>query len=737
MKSRLFKICSVALLLQLPFTGFATERPDMAKGNFYFRHNAYDDALKEYEKLVQKAPKKKDAILDARVADCYRLMKNPQQAAIWYSRALSAPKFITKETKLNYGEVLMTLGCYEDAAYWIKQYADATPANRKAASMLRGCQMAPEVLTGKPKGTAGFLAINTDGADFAPAIFNNSLVFTSNTMLTGGAKKDKWTGSNYNNIYKVTCNSSGYCGTDFQEFGGKVTSKYHDGVASFTRDHKEMYFTRTMLEQDMFGQNAVADQGVVHLEIMIAEDYNEQEKKYQKIRPFAHNSKKHSTVHPAISPDGRSLIFASDISGGEGATDLYVSARNDKGEWGVPVNLGKHINTDGEELFPVFLDNNRISFASNGHPGLGGMDVFYSSWDAASQQWSTPVNAGIPVNSSYDDMSLTMYEDGINGYFTSNRPDARQGDNIYHYYTQQLFLDAIVADSMSQAGIEGAVVTLQSDQSPQELRTGVNGSFRSELNPQMQYAISISKPGYKTLSTTLPVTKRTNVADTLKPVFRLLPDASIAYKATIVDEASGAPVEDPLLIITMDGSTMADTINLATGNPFIKTLEAGNVYRINAVKEHYYSDEKVINTMQMSSNSIITIGDTIMMCKLTVGAVCQIGDIYYDFNKADIRDDALTSLDKVIKLLKENKGLKLQINSHTDCRGTDDYNLRLSKSRADVVIKYLGSKGVGMNRLKAKGMGEKRAVNDCSDCEACSEEQHQNNRRTEFLVLEL
>lgn len=737
MKTRLFKICSVALLLQLPCSVFATERQDMAKGNFYFRHNAYDDALKEYEKLVKKAPKKKDAILDARVADCYRMMKDPQQAAIWYSRALSAPKFITKEIKLHYGEVLMTLGCYEDAAYWIKQYTDVTPGSRKAANMLQGCRQATALLESKPQGTIGFLAINTDGSEFAPAIFDNSLIFTSNNIQSGSGKKDQWTGSHYNNIYKVSCNSSGYCGTDIQQLGGKVSSKYHDGVASFTKDRKEMYFTRTMLEQDMFGQNAVADQGVVHLEIMIADDYDEQEKKYRKIKPFAHNSKKHSTIHPAISPDGRSLIFASDINGGEGGTDLYISRKNDKGEWGVPVSLGKTINTDGEELFPVFIDEHKISFASNGHPGLGGMDIFYSSWDAAAQRWTTPVHAGIPVNSSYDDMSLTMYEDGVNGYFTSNRPDAKQGDNIYHYYSQQLFLDALVTDSMSHAGIEGAVVSLQSEQGPQELQTGAGGRFASDLNPQMSYTVNIRKAGYKTLTTTIPVTTRGRVSDTLKPVFHLLPDASIAYKATIVDEATGTPVEDPILILTRDGSPMQDTINLATGTPFLKTLEAGNIYRVNAIKEHYYSDEKVINTMQMSSNSIISIGDTILMCKLTVGAVCQIGDIYYDFNKAEIREDARSSLEKVIKLLKENKGLKLQINSHTDCRGSEGYNVQLSKARAEVVIRYLATKGVGPNRLKAKGMGEQRAINDCSNCEACSEEQHQNNRRTEFLVLEL
>lgn len=737
MKSTLFKICSLALLLHISSNSFAGDRPDMEKGNFFFRHNAYPDALKEYEKLVAKAPKKKDAILDARLGDCYRLMKNPQQAAIWYAQALSAPRFVTKEIKFHYGEVLMTLGCYEDAAYWIGEYVKATPGNRKAANMLRGCEMAQAITEGKQQGTIGFMAINTDGADFAPAIFDKSLVFTSNSVPAGNTKKDKWTGTNYNNIYRVTCDNSGYCQADIEQFGGKVGSKYHDGVASFTGDRKEMYFTRTMVEEDMFGQSAIADQGMVHLEIMIADDYDEKEKKFKKVHAFPFNNKKYSLIHPAISPDGQTLVFASDMPGGEGAVDLYVCRKDAKGAWTTPVNLGKTINTDGEEMFPVFISNNKISFASNGHPGLGGLDVFYTTWDEQNQQWNLPEHAGVPVNSSYDDMSLVMAGDGVNGYFTSNRPDAKKGDNIYHYYNQQLFLDAIVMDSLSHAPVAGAAIILQTDDAPLQLTSNAEGHFGNELNPQKKYAVAISKDGYKTLNIAVPQNGLSKVRDTVKPVFYLMPEANIAYKATIVDEASGAPVDNPILVITKDGTDLHDTVNLSTGVPYATTLEAGGIYRINAIKENYYSDEKVINTYSMNNSGIIRIGDTILMCKLTVGAVCQIGDIYYDFNKAEIRSDAIASLDKVIKLLRENKGLKLQINSHTDCRGTDDYNMRLSKARAEVVIKYLGSKGVNMNRLKAKGLGEARAINNCKNCEECSEEQHQNNRRTEFLVLEL
>ena len=735
MNRKIRTILTLAAFLPLPFMASATPfGGGMEKGDYLFRHNAYADAVEVYQQIKSGAPTRKDAVLDSKIADCYRMSKQPELAVVWYGKAMAAPRGVTKEMKLHYGEVLMTLQCYDDAAYWIQQYTRVTPNNHRAANMLLGCELAKNMSNAKPEGTATFLAINTDGADFAPAISDKGLVFTSNAVVVGTAKKDKWTGNFYDNIYKVTCTGDGNCNADYQEIGGKVSTKYHDGVASFTKDGRQMYFTRTIVESDMFGQNAVADQrGTVHLEIMVAEDFDATEKKYKKVTPLSFNNKDYSTIHPAISRDGNTLIFASDMPGGEGATDLYITRKDAQGNWSKPVNMGKEINTEGEEMFPVFLDDKTISFASNGLPGLGGHDVFYTSLNEHGM-WSTPVNAGMPINSSYDDMSLTIGDNGLGGYFSSNRPAPKSSDNIYSYFRQSLMLDASVVDSLTGLPVNGASVSFHNGNEALDM-TSNNGAVMSQLNPRAGYVVDIRMKGYHDYTATFAANQFTRVKDTAHSIFKLVPDANVAYSAAILDEASGLPIDNPLLVVTKDGSNERDTINLQTGALFNKLMESGATYRINSIKDQYYSDEKVIKTAAYGPDRIVRIADTLLMCKLSIGAICQIGDIFYDFNASDIRQDALPSLDKVLKLLHQNPSLKLQINSHTDCRGTDDYNKRLSDRRAESVIKYLASKGVDVHRLKAKGYGETMAAAKCANCEDCTEDQHQRNRRTEFLVL--
>ena len=737
--TKFLSLAAIAITLQLPraFAGNA----DQDKADYFYRHGAYQNAATYYENIVKKAPRRKDAVLHGHLGDCYRLMKDPEQAAMWYSRALTAPRKVPKDLKLHYGEVLMMLQKYDTATMMLQQYVATAPNDRRAANMIRGCEAAKAMMEAFPEGLSRPVAINTDRADIGPAIFGNSLVFTTDSMISGAAKKDKWTGQYYFNVYKVTCDKSGNCGTDITQLGGKLNTKYHDGTPAFSSDGQQMYFTRTFTETDGFGGiSGVSDQqGTVHLDIMIADNYDAEKKEFKKVHPFPFNDKAYSTTHPALSPDGSMLIFASDMAGGAGAVDLYMSRKNSSGEWQAPVNLGKNINTEGEEMFPVFLDNKTISFASNGQPGLGGLDVFYSTWSDRDQSWGSVVNAGMPVNSSWDDMSLTMYEDGRNGYFASNRPAGKKSDNIYHYLRQKLYLHLRIADSATGKELEGAEVNIQGIRGGQPLMSNGEGYVSGQLYPQAAYRVAIKRKGYSDISTILTTEQLTHPVDTLGGTIRMQSTADIAYSAKILDEASGEPVENPMLVITREGSSHSDTVSLATGISLQKSFEPGTVYHINAVKENYYSDEKVISTKDYRpENGRLVISDTLLMCKLSVGAVCQIENILYDFNKAEIRSDAITSLDKVLKLMREHPTLRLRINSHTDCRGSDAYNMRLSEARANVVIRFLASKGVDMKRLEAKGFGATVPVYNCAgDCGNCPEEGRQKNRRTEFSVLGL
>jgi len=757
MKKYLYTILAAALI-QMPFQAAAKSvEKDNAKGEYFFAHHGYNKALAFYTDLLDKSPRQKNPLLCARIADCYRLTGQPDQAAAFYSRALNDAKPATgkhpakaginkntanaqlpNDVTLHYGEVLMTLQCYEDAAMWLREYLATTPNDRRAANLVKGCEHAAALRSGMPEGVETFLSLNTDLSEYGPVINNQCLVYTSDTTPVTYKKKDKFTGEYFFKLYQVTATEEGHCSNDFQSVETKGLGKFHDANCAFTKDGQTMYFTRNNVENDIFGQSSVPDdRNKVHLQIMIASDYNKAANKFETVTPFPYNNKDYSTAHPAINPNGDMLIFTSDMPGGEGGTDLYMCRKDNDGKWAAPQNIGKTINTEGAELLPVFLDNNTITFTSNGHPGLGGEDVYYATWNNATQSWGNVVNAGVPVNSSYDDMSLTMYNDGQNGYFASNRPAEKGSENIFHYYRQKLVLKLNLVNSSVGNAIDGATVTLQGAKDIHSLITDAQGSATTPLYPLTSYKVTINKKGYKELKTVFSTSniKRLHDVDTFYKTIQLEPEQDITFTAKILDEETRKPIDNPLMVISKEGSNHTDTINMATGTPFNHMLEPNAIYHINAVKDSYYSDEKVVSTMGLTGT--IKLSDTMLMCRLGVGVICQIESIYYDFNKATIRTDALPSLDKLLKFMHFFPHMRIQLNSHTDCRGSDAYNMRLSNARAQAVVKYLISKGIKANRLQGKGFGESKPIYKCDNCETCDESYRQQNRRTEFQVLSM
>lgn len=736
MKRNIYLIVAAIMLLQLPLTGRAAQNKDLMKANYLYSHLAFHEAISYYEKVAGETPNEADAMVYAHLGDCYRLTKDARGASAAYAKAVTMPQ-TTDETRLHYAQVLMTLQRYDEAADMLKQCQAGMPGDRRVINMLEGCSKAMSIVNGVPEGTADLLGFNTDGSDFGPALWEKQLVFTTDSVLSGASKKDNWTGMPYYNIYSIACNMGGRCSGEFEQMGGKVNTEYHDGPAMFTKDGNQMYFTRTTLVNQFFSRTPVSDpSGTVRLQIMIAEDYDAVEKKFKKITPFRYNNKNYSTAHPAISPDGSMLIFSSDMSGGEGGTDLYMCRRSGN-DWSQPMNMGRSVNTEGEEMFPVFISNTTISFASDGLPGIGGLDVYYSTWSEQSQSWSQPESAGTPVNSSYDDMSLTMYNDGRNGYFSSNRPASKRSDNIYHFFKQKIYLSLKIVDSFTNKELNGAVVNLQSIPDKRNLITDWGGTVTTNLFPQTKYDITIKKQGYKTAITTLSTIGLTGASDTLEGTVMLVPDYEISYNVTVLDKDNYQPIETPTLTITKDGG-QSETIELQTGETYRKDLEPGTLYQVQASKDNYYANDKTVSTKKYTPQSgTVVISDTILMCKVAVGSICQIENIYYDYDKWNIREDAKPALNQLLKLLKQYPKMTIQLNSHTDCRGSDGYNMTLSKRRAQSVIKYLGTRGIKMNRMKAKGYGETMPVIKCNPCESCSEEQQQKNRRTEFQILKL
>lgn len=732
------KIEVLALTLMLSFCSNTidakSEDKDLMKGEYLYRNFAFHEAIPYLEKATAN---NSDVDVYSKLGDCYLLVKDPANAVIWYTKA-ARMKECPADVKLRFGQALMMLQRYNDAVYFLKEYQAVNQNDRRVANLLDGCMKAEAMSKEMPAGAVAMTAFNTDGSEFGPSLHKDKLVFTSDSNVRATTKVDKWTGNPYYNIFTVSCADKGACKNDLQRVGGKINSKYHDGPAVFTKDGSEMYFTRTNFARQFITNGSVPDgQGVVRLQIMKASEYNSDDNTFSKISAFPFNNKDYSTAHPSISPDGKMMVFTSDMPGGQGGSDLYVTRKDVDGSWSNPVSVGKTLNTEGEEMFPFLGENNTLYFASNGHVGLGGLDLYMSKYDADSKTFGEPTNMGAPINSSYDDMSLAVMSGGNGGYFASNRPASKKGDNIYYAHLQNVFLNVNLKDAATGKPIIAGAITLKGMNDNRSFTSNSSGAIITRILPESKYSVQIVKPGYKTQTIDVSSFNRNN-NDTIWQDVNMESDFAITYNAVVLDESTGMPIEDPMIVFAKLGGKSADTTYLSGADEFNAPLDVNSEYSVYAVKDKYYSNERMVSTAGIvHSMGNTRIKDTLYMKELKVGEVYKIDNIYYDYDKANIREDAKASLNRLIALLQQYPDMKIQVNSHTDCRGKDAYNLNLSKARAASVIKYLQERSINKNRLMSKGYGETAPVESCPVCDSCNEEQHQRNRRTEFQIISM
>ena len=404
---------------------------DLEKANYLYNHLAFHEAIQYYEKIEDSLMPQQ---LFAQIGDCYRLTGGVAKAAYWYEKAVAVPG-CKDEVKLHYAQLLMQLVRYDDAQRWLEEYRKNHPDDVRAANLIAGCKTAYASQTGV-KDPAILLGFNTDRSEFAPTLWRGNLVFMADTAVAAKKKTDTWSGNSYYSIYCVSADTAGTCGGEFKRLsaGKELNIKYHTGPSTFAANGNTMYFTRTQYRRQFLNNKPVSGKdGTVRLEVMVASDYNDTETRFSSMAPFQYNNAEYSVSAAAVSPDGSKLVFSSDKPGGKGGSDLYLCLSDQKGGWSEPQSLDNAINTEGEEVYPYFVDNTTLSFSSDGLTGFGGLDIYTTQWNEKDSSFGMAVNVGAPFNSSYDDMSLAMFPGNRKAYFSSNRPAEKGGDNIYYY----------------------------------------------------------------------------------------------------------------------------------------------------------------------------------------------------------------------------------------------------------------------------------------------------------------
>ncbi|MBR9921445.1 MAG: OmpA family protein [Bacteroidetes bacterium] len=620
--------------------------------------------------------------------------------------------------------------------------------------------------------------INSDDLDMSPAFYQNGIVYVSNRYDQGPV--DKKMGGTFLDLFYAELDKEGNP-LEPQDFSVNLNSQTHEGPSTFSRDGSHIYFTSNNMQN---GVHKADDKGVSRLKIYEAKrgvfDW-------ENIRELPFNSDAYSCMHPSLSPDGRRLYFSSDMPGGYGGIDLYVVEKVGD-SWTAPLNLGPEVNTPQNEGFPFIHNSGMLFFASAGHDGYGGYDIFMIN--VSGQSWSKVFNLGLPMNSARDDLGFILNDEGTMGFFASDRSGGYGKDDIYKVKLPEglkginkvleLPSKLIAFNKETNERISGASVRMfersadgfiegndyydvhldPSNSDPNELEiklvrkkpselgdpllyTDANGEAISRLKAEKSYILLVEKDGfemgevvYSTVGETGPQTIR----------IPMHPQSCVLVAGLVSLEAYESAVPGATVRITNQCNQEETVVRTNASGEFEACLPFGCDFTIQAEKQGYTKGTNSISTQpdKLAANPSINVNlqlnpvaDNFLKEPIKEGTVIILENIYYDFNKSAIRRGAARELDALANLMKLYPSMEIEMVAHTDSRGSAEYNMELSLERAEAAKRYLVSQGVQGNRIKAFGYGESQLRNNCKDGSDCSEKQHQYNRRTEVKVSKI
>lgn len=672
----------------------------------------FNTAIKHYEGLINRG--NNDLEIKLKLAESYRMARMYDKAEQMFAEIISKHPSVEKEVYYDFAEVLKINVKYEKAAENIITYYKKAGNSTKAAEYKNMPEILEKLREKKKYFTIRIIENNSEEADFSPAYYNDKLVFVSGRKDKDKARSNtSWNEEPYLDLY--ICDTITGNADKPKTFIKRINTSFHEGPCVFNSDTTEMFFTRNNFQRGVF---ELSEEGTNNLQV-----YQTQKEKKgwqrEKLLPF--NNNEYSCGHPALSPGGNKLYFSSDMPGGKGGVDIYVCTRNSDGDWGEPKNLGNKINTERDEAFPFVHPDGTLYFASTGHIGYGGYDIFYAEKQGST--FAAPENFGYELNTSMDDFGLILDKNCKTGYFASNR----EGDDNIYKITIAKYLEIIVKDERTKEIIPAADIAITINGQTTNVVADAKGEYLTESEPDLTYEVTASKDPYKPGTVSI-VTDKLRGPDVLQVEEIFLNKGDYVLEGLISYRKTNEPV--PGVNVTLIGNSGGDEFAVTenTGD-FSFDLEADTDYDVKMVKDDYLPINTEITTKGIEPG-------VISIHEFLDDSTFVLEDLYYDFDKWNIRPDAAKILDKLIMILNTYPDMKIELGSHTDCRGSDLYNERLAQRRADSAVKYIIKNGIDKNRIVAKGYGEYRLVNHCSNGVPCSAALHQANRRTEVKVID-
>ena len=683
----------------------------------------YALAIPLYEKYVADNPTDYDAM--SRLAKSYKLTNNVPKAIEAYKKLIELPES-KPEDLFEIVQLFQIVQNESDARKYANIYKQKMPGE-KAENLIRSLDGYAHFMS-----TANDYTITNKTSNYPFSILSaypmsGKLIVTAENRKS---KSSKWTGRSFTDLYITDPDF-----TSLDEFAANIMTDLDDGIPTFTSSNQIMYLTsvnkKTIKENDINTRK---------LHIVLSELKNGE---WTTPVDFPYNSNAYSTAHPTISSDGNLLVFSSDMPGGKGGMDLYYCVKQGNG-WSAPQNITA-LNTYGNEIFPVFQNTGELFFSSNGLPGLGGLDIFRSK--VSGSVFSAPENMMAPINSSFDDYYLKSEDNLQSGYLTSNRFGNTQIDNVLRFEKAkqatpapspaQTGLKVLVVDKYTKTPLPYVSVTVK-DNNGNVVHKGLTdekGKVDIDDLRKGAYTIQGELNGVTTSIADISESEFTSGTPFIsKEIYHNDPRFTLAGIA--INTKTNAPLPDVLISCVNTNAGISKKTTTGADGKFLFQLEQNSDFEVQGQKKGWLSSEIATKTTKgLDRSQQLYVNLELKIEQPVSKGTITLKKIHYDYNKCDIRPDAAVELDRLVKLLNDYPDMVIELSSHTDSRGADVYNLKLSQCRADAAVAYLIKQGIAKSRLTAKGYGETRLLNGCSNGVKCTEDQHAENRRTEFTIL--
>ncbi|NBL63902.1 OmpA family protein [Flavobacterium sp. NST-5] len=484
-------IIAAALLSILSINVNAQKARINAADKKYERY-AYIDAIQIYERVAEKGHKSVD--LFQKLGNAYYFNGELTKANKWYNELFDLEETIEPEYYYRYAQTLKASGEYDKANQMLEKFSQINAEDLRAKQFQSNKDYLEDIKNNSNRYTVENAGINSNFSDYGTAFLGNQLIFASNRELPGFSKKiQEWNNQQFTAIYSSKVNGDGNLENP-ERLMQSIDTKFNEATPVFTRDGKTMYFTRNNYNNGKRGKDSDRTTGLK----IYKSTFNG---KWENVTELPFNSDEYNVAHPALSPDEKTLYFASNMPGTKGESDLYKVKINADGSFGTPENLGVEINTEGRETFPFVTEENELYFASDGHPGLGGLDIYKARFNDG--KFTSPVNIGTPINGPMDDFAFFIDLGTKVGFFSSNREGGMGFDDIYKFTEieelkcEQL-IAGIITDSQTNEILANAKVTLfdSSMRKINEVISDAEGKYSFEAECNKKYYVRAEKEGY-------------------------------------------------------------------------------------------------------------------------------------------------------------------------------------------------------------------------------------------------